>query len=38
MERLARSSHGSHCPFKGDASYFSVVNGPENAAWSYGHL
>ena len=35
MERLARSSHGTHCPFKGDASYFSVVGGPENAAWSY---
>jgi len=35
MDRLARSSHATHCPFKGDASYFSVVGGPENAAWSY---
>ena len=35
MDRLARSSHGTHCPFKGDASYFSVVGGPENAVWSY---
>ena len=35
MERLARSSHRTHCPFKGDASYFSVVGGPENAVWSY---
>ena len=35
MDRLARSSHKTHCPFKGDASYFSLVNGPENAVWSY---
>src|SRR5256886_12893841 len=35
MERLIRSSHRTHCPFKGDAAYFSVVNGPENAVWSY---
>ena len=35
MERLERSSHHTQCPFKGEASYFSVVNGPENAVWSY---
>ncbi|HUQ73197.1 MAG TPA: DUF427 domain-containing protein [Burkholderiales bacterium] len=35
MERLARSSHGTHCPFKGDASYYSLKEGPENAVWSY---
>ena len=35
MERLARTSHGTHCPFKGDASYYSIVNGPQNAVWSY---
>jgi uncharacterized protein (DUF427 family) len=35
MERLARTAHSTHCPFKGDASYFSVVNGPQNAVWSY---
>jgi uncharacterized protein (DUF427 family) len=35
MDRLVRSSHTTHCPFKGDASYFSVENGPENAVWSY---
>ena len=35
MDRLARTSHKTHCPFKGDASYFSVAGGPENAVWSY---
>jgi len=35
MDRLVRSSHKTHCPFKGDASYFSLKNGPENAIWSY---
>ena len=35
MDRLARTAHSTHCPFKGDASYFSVVDGPENAVWSY---
>ena len=35
MDRLSRTSHSTHCPFKGDASYYSIVNGPENAVWSY---
>jgi uncharacterized protein (DUF427 family) len=35
MDRLVRTPHHSHCPFKGDASYFSLANGPENAVWSY---
>jgi uncharacterized protein (DUF427 family) len=35
MERLVRSAHTTHCPYKGDASYFSIVDGPENAVWSY---
>jgi uncharacterized protein (DUF427 family) len=35
MDRLARTSHTTHCPFKGDASYFSLRGGPENAVWSY---
>jgi uncharacterized protein (DUF427 family) len=35
MDRLARTSHSTHCPFKGDASYFSLKDGPENAVWSY---
>jgi uncharacterized protein (DUF427 family) len=35
---LARTDHSTHCPFKGDASYWSVsVNGTvrENAVWAY---
>ena len=35
MERLTRSEHHTHCPFKGTASYYSVKEGPENAVWSY---
>jgi uncharacterized protein (DUF427 family) len=35
MERLIRSSHQTHCPFKGQASYYSLKDGPENAVWSY---
>jgi uncharacterized protein (DUF427 family) len=33
-----RTEHSSHCPYKGDASYFSLnVDGKtaENAVWSY---
>lgn len=35
MDRLARSSHTTYCPFKGTASYFSLRDGAENAVWSY---
>ena len=35
MDRLERTSHESYCPFKGQASYYSIKNGPENAVWSY---
>jgi uncharacterized protein (DUF427 family) len=35
MDRLARTAHSTHCPFKGDASYYSFKGGPENAVWSY---
>jgi uncharacterized protein (DUF427 family) len=35
MERLVRTSHQTSCPFKGQASYYSFVNGPENAVWTY---
>ena len=35
---LRRTDHSSHCPFKGDASYFTIYRDAkviENAAWSY---
>lgn len=35
MERLERTSHHTYCPFKGEASYYSLKGGPENAVWSY---
>jgi uncharacterized protein (DUF427 family) len=38
MELLEESEHTTHCPFKGDASYWSVRVGErvaENAVWSY---
>jgi uncharacterized protein (DUF427 family) len=38
MVLLERTTHGSHCPYKGDANYFSVrVDGKsaENAVWTY---
>ncbi|MBV8767894.1 MAG: DUF427 domain-containing protein [Hyphomicrobiales bacterium] len=38
MSLLRRTSHSTHCPYKGDASYFSiVVDGQvsENAVWTY---
>lgn len=35
MARLVRTEHHTDCPFKGHASYYSIVGGPENAAWTY---
>jgi uncharacterized protein (DUF427 family) len=38
MDLLERSDHSTHCPFKGDACYWSVRAGArvaDNAAWSY---
>jgi uncharacterized protein (DUF427 family) len=39
MDRLRKTTHKTHCPFKGDASYFSIEGVPdgENAVWSYEH-
>jgi uncharacterized protein (DUF427 family) len=35
MERLERTRHHTYCPFKGEASYYSLKGGAENAVWSY---
>jgi uncharacterized protein (DUF427 family) len=38
MTRLVRTQLATHCPYKGDASYWSIRSGPqtvENAVWSY---
>ena len=38
MAKLTRSEHTTHCPYKGDASYFSIPAGGErsrNAVWTY---
>jgi uncharacterized protein (DUF427 family) len=38
MSLLEPTSHATHCPYKGDASYFSIPIGGErsgNAAWTY---
>jgi uncharacterized protein (DUF427 family) len=38
MSLLKRTDHQTHCPYKGDASYFSIVvegHSAENAVWSY---
>jgi uncharacterized protein (DUF427 family) len=38
LATLTRTDHHTHCPYKGDASYFSIVvdgRGAENAVWSY---
>jgi uncharacterized protein (DUF427 family) len=38
MSLLKRTERVTHCPYKGDASYYSVVSGGkvlENAIWTY---
>jgi uncharacterized protein (DUF427 family) len=38
MSLLKRTTHSTHCPYKGDASYYSIEAGgkvAENAIWSY---
>ena len=38
MTQLTRTDHASYCPYKGDASYFSIPTGGDrsaNAVWSY---
>jgi len=36
--RLQRTDHSTYCPYKGDASYFSIASGGQtltNAIWTY---
>lgn len=38
MAHFSATSHGTYCPYKGDASYFTVTAGGRTAAngvWSY---
>ena len=38
MERLVRTAHHTYCPFKGEASYYSLSapgKTAENAVWTY---
>jgi len=35
MTRLERTDHSTYCPFKGDASYYSIRSGAKNAVWTY---
>jgi len=38
MALLARTDHTTHCPYKGDAAYYSIPTGGErsaNAVWTY---
>ena len=40
LSLLTRTTNSSHCPYKGDASYYSInADGrtSENAIWSYEH-
>ena len=34
-ERLVRTPKKTHCPFKGDATYYSIRAGGEDVVWSY---
>jgi uncharacterized protein (DUF427 family) len=38
MSLLKATSHSTHCPYKGDASYFTIAaegRSADNAVWSY---
>ena len=38
MTLFRKTAHSTHCPYKGDASYYSIeadARTAENAAWSY---
>jgi uncharacterized protein (DUF427 family) len=35
--KLSATETSTHCPFKGDASYWSVKDGAKDAMWAYQH-
>jgi uncharacterized protein (DUF427 family) len=38
MSALEKTAHHTHCPYKGEASYFTIKTGgrsSDNAVWSY---
>ena len=35
MQLFVPSAHKTRCPYKGEASYYSIADGPPDAAWSY---
>ena len=38
MSALTRTDHATHCPYKGDAAYYSISingHGSDNAIWTY---
>lgn len=35
--KLSATDTSTHCPFKGDASYWSVKDGARDAMWAYQH-
>jgi uncharacterized protein (DUF427 family) len=37
FDKLAATDTSTHCPFKGDASYWSVKDGAKDAMWAYRH-
>ena len=40
MSLLSRTDHSTYCPYKGDASYYSIPGGGDrsvNAVWTYEH-
>ena len=37
FSKLAATDSSTHCPFKGDASYWSVKDGAKDAMWAYKH-
>ncbi len=35
FERLEKTTTSTHCPYKGDATYWSVKGGAKDAMWAY---